>query len=269
MAVRGVDDHDVDTGGEQRFGALQLGAAGTRCGGDAEPAVLVLAGKGMQLRLFDVLDRDEAGTAIFAVDDQQFFDAMLVQEALCFIARSRLVHRDEIVFRHQLGDGLVRVVGEAHIAVGQDAAEPAGLIGIGAALDDGNAGNLVVGHQAQRVGQGLVGMDRHRVHDHPGLELLDLADLGLLLLDRHVAVDDAETAGLRHRDRERAFGHRVHGGRDQRDAKLDLAGDAGAGVGLGREHARGGRNEHDVVKRQRLLDFHRPYYTLCGLVANM
>src|SRR6266480_2632227 len=105
---------------------------------------------------------------------------MLVQEALCFIARSRLVHRDEIVFRHQLGDGLVRVVGEAHIAVGQDAAEPARLIRIGAALDDGDAGNLVVGHQAQRVGQGLVGMDRDRVHDHPGLELLDLADLGLL-----------------------------------------------------------------------------------------
>ena len=46
MAVRGVDDHDVDPGVEQRLGALELGVAGAGGRGDAQPAVLVLAALG-------------------------------------------------------------------------------------------------------------------------------------------------------------------------------------------------------------------------------
>jgi hypothetical protein len=192
-----------------------------------------------------------------------------MQQALRLVLADAFAHRDETLAGHQFGDRLARIVGEAHVAVGQDAAQFARLIWIGAALDHRDAGNPVFGHQPQRVGQGLVGMDRDRIDHHPGLEFLDLADLGFLLVDRHVAVDHAEPAGLRHRDRERAFGHGVHRRRDQRDAQFDLAGDTGAGVGVARQHARCGRYEHDVVERQRLQDFHRPYYTLCGVLANM
>ena len=95
----------------------------------------------------------------------------------------------------------------------------------------------MLGHQPQRVGQGLVRMDRDRVDHHAGLEFLDLADFGGLLVDRHVAVDDAEPAGLRHGDRQRRLGHGVHRRRDQRDAELDLAGDAGSRVGLAGQDA--------------------------------
>ena len=126
MAVRGVDDHDVDPGGEQRLGPLELLAAGAGGGGDAQPAVLVLAGVRKALRLLDVLDGDQAGAAIVVVDDQQLFDAVLVQQALGLLARDVLAHRDQLVLGHQLGDRLARIAGEAHVAVGQDADEPAG-----------------------------------------------------------------------------------------------------------------------------------------------
>ena len=50
--------------------------------------------------------------------------------------------------RHQLVDLLRRIGGEAHVAVGQDADQPAGLLAAGAAvLDDRNAGNAVRAHQ--------------------------------------------------------------------------------------------------------------------------
>ena len=42
MAVRGIDHHDIDPGGEQGLGAFELGLAGAGGGGDAQPAVLVL-----------------------------------------------------------------------------------------------------------------------------------------------------------------------------------------------------------------------------------
>ncbi len=105
--------------------------------------------------------------------------------------------------------------------------------------------------------RGLVRVDRDRVDHHPGLEFLDLADFVGLLLDAHVAVDDADSAGLRHRDRERAFGHRIHRRRDQRDAELDLAGEASPGIGLpGHDHRRR-RHQHHVVEGQSLPNFHR------------
>ena len=44
--MRGVDHDDVDPGVEQRFGASQAVLAGAGGRGDAQPAMLVLAGVG-------------------------------------------------------------------------------------------------------------------------------------------------------------------------------------------------------------------------------
>jgi len=100
-------------------------------------------------------------------------------------------------------------------------------------------------------------VDRDRIDDHAGLEFFDLADFVGLLPDRHVAVNHADSARLRHRDRQRAFGHRIHCRRDQRDPKLDLAGQPAAGIRLAGHDLRGRRDEHHVVKGQRLPNFHR------------
>ena len=59
---------------------------------------------------------------IVLVDDQQLFDPPLVQDA----PRLRLGRADrhgrEIFLCHQLADGLLWVLGEAHVAIGEDAA---------------------------------------------------------------------------------------------------------------------------------------------------
>ena len=75
MAVRGVDDDDVDAGIDQQLGAMQavLADAGRR--GGAQAALLVLAGAGELVGLLDVLDRDQADAAIVGVDHQQLLDA--------------------------------------------------------------------------------------------------------------------------------------------------------------------------------------------------
>ncbi len=78
----GVDHQHVDAGIEQRLGPRQPLVAGPGGGGDPQPALLVLAGIGVQLRLLDVLDGDQPDTAIIVIGDQQLFDAVLVQQAL-------------------------------------------------------------------------------------------------------------------------------------------------------------------------------------------
>lgn len=81
MAVRGVDDDTVDAGADQALGALEALVADGRGGGDAQAALRILGGVGVQRRLLDVLDRQQADAAMILVDDQQL-DAVLVQQAL-------------------------------------------------------------------------------------------------------------------------------------------------------------------------------------------
>lgn len=62
---------------------------------------------------------------------------------------------------------LLRVGGKAHIAVGQDADQAAGVVAARAAVfDHGNSGNPVCLHQIMRIGKRCVGADRHRIDDH-------------------------------------------------------------------------------------------------------
>src|SRR6202047_5657624 len=140
MTVRGVDDQDVETGGEQTLRTLEALAAGTRVRSHAETAMLVLAGRRIALRLLDVLDGYQTDTPIEFVDDEQLFDAMLVQQAFCIFARDILAHCDKPVPGTPLGDRLARGVRESHVAVGQDAGETTGT-----PPDDPEGGDFVGG----------------------------------------------------------------------------------------------------------------------------
>ena len=148
MAVRGVDDEQVDAGVDQPLGALEAVVADAGRGGDAQAALRVLGGVRVELRLLDVLDGDQADAVAVAVDDQQLFDAVLVQQALGLVLVDVLLDRDQVFAGHQFGDLLRRIGGEAHVAVGEDADQPAGLLAAGAAvLDHRNAGDAVGAHQ--------------------------------------------------------------------------------------------------------------------------
>ena len=123
MAVRGVDDEHVGAGGDQRLRALDRVRADTDRGADAEPAVRVLRRLRELDALLDVLDRDQALDAAFAVDDRQLLDAMAVQQLLRLAERRADGRGDEIARRHQLGDGLRVILLEPQVAVREDADE--------------------------------------------------------------------------------------------------------------------------------------------------
>ena len=63
-----------------------------------------LQASGILLRLLDVLDRDEADAAVVVVHHHQLLDAVLVQQALGLLAADALLHRDQLVLGHQVGD---------------------------------------------------------------------------------------------------------------------------------------------------------------------
>ena len=187
----------------------------------------------MALRLVHVLDGDEADATSVLVDDDEAFDAMLVQQAARLVLGDALAHGDDVL-RHQRADLLVGIVGEADVAIGDDADEFAGFAVL-RRLHDGKAGDVHALAQRGHFGEGCVNRHRHRVHHHAGLEALHATDLVGLTLRGHVAVDDAHAARLRHGDGETAFRHRVHCGGDQGNVERDRAGQAGCACRRRRE----------------------------------
>jgi hypothetical protein len=248
MAMRGIDHDDIDTGVDQPLGALVTALADRGCSRDPQPALRVLAGQGMRHRLFHVLDGDQTDAAVLLIDDQQLFDAVLVQHPLRLVLVDALAHCHEVFVRHQFGDFLARIGREPHVAVGENADQLA-RHALGGAGDHRNAGKSVIVHQRQRVRQHRVGTDGQRIDHHAGFELLHLPHLGGLAIDIEVAMDDADAAGLRHRDRHARFGNGIHRGRDDRDIERNGAGDVGADVGLGGQDVGKTGPEKHVVKR--------------------
>ena len=110
---------------------------------------------------------------------------------------------------------LLRIIGKAHIAIGQNTHQLARFINR-ATLDHRHAGYLVALHQFKRIGQRLVGIDGERINHHAAFELLDGLNLARLFFIRHIAVKHAQTARLRHGNRQPALGDRIHGRRDDR-----------------------------------------------------
>ncbi len=161
------------------------------------------------------------------------------------------------------GDLLALVVGEAHVAIGEDADELSGARGR-SPLDHRDAGDAIALHQSERVGERRVGGDGHRVHHHAALEFLHPADLLGLLFDGEVLVDHAHAAGLGHGDGEAGLGDGVHGGGDQRNAELDGPREAGAGVDLAGKDVGRPWHKENVVEGQGFADsgaqFHAGVY---------
>ena len=246
MAVRGVDHDQIDAGVDQLLGALIALVADRGGGGDAQAALLVLAGVRVGDRLLHVLDGDQADAAVLVVDDHKLLDAVLVQQALGLVLTDALADGDQLVLGHQLRDPLARVGGEAHVAIGEDADELAGLA-VAAAVHHRDAGDAVRLHQLERVRQRGAGLDGERVHHHAGFEFLHLPDLRGLRVRLQVAVDHAEAAGLRHGDGHLGLGHGVHGRGDDRDVERDFAGDAAADIDVARQHfGQTGLDQHVV-----------------------
>ena len=77
------------------------------------------------------------------------------------------------------------------------------------------------------------------------------AQLGELLLFRHIVVDKTQPAVERHGDGHARLGHRVHVRRDDRDIEVQPFGEPGVELRVTRENLRIERRQSHVIVRER------------------
>ena len=251
MTVCRVHDDRVHASVQQRFRALEAVRAHAGCRSNLQPALSVLGGVGVVLGFLDVLDGDQADTAVIGVDHQQLFNPELVQQLFSFVALTAFLNRDQVLVCHQLSHRLGLVLGKSNVAVGQDADQP-----FRARLHHWNAADLVILHKQQGVGEGRCRSDGHRVNDHAGLVLLHRGNGRCLFLDAKVLVDHANAACLCHGDCHGGFGDRIHSRRHQGNTHVDAARDTRVCDGVQGDDLGALGLEQHVVEGQSVTNSH-------------
>ena len=255
VAVRGVDDDDVDLRVEQRLRPLEPLRADAGRRADAQPSVLVLAGVGEALGLLDVLHRDQPDAAVVLVHHQQLLDPVLVQQSLRVVTADPVAHGDQRLVR------LSRVISSWTGWRGSMAKRTSRLVRMPSSRPvprstTGTPENLcafIRRSASASVASGPIVIGSTTI---PDSYFFTRRTSAAWFSGRHVLVDDAEAARLRHGDGEPALGDRVHRRRNQRDAEQHVAGEARSQVGVGGQHAGGGGHQQHVVEGQSFGDAH-------------
>ena len=250
MAVGGVDHDHVNLGIDQRFGAGKAGIAHSGGRRGAQAAGAVLGGVGVIDRLLNILDGDQSDAMEGIIDHQQLLDPARMEQATRLFLPGAERHGGEVLGGHQFAHRLQGVLGKAHIAVGENADQPA------ARIHHRNAADPVELHQRLRLAQRGIGVDGDRVDHHAALVALDRTHRSALRIDIEIAVQHADPAQLRHRDRHVGLGHGVHRRGQHRNTHADLAGQPGRGIGHARQDAAFRGAEQHVIEGQAERDIH-------------
>ena len=97
VAVRGVDDEDVDLRVDERGSALERVRPDAHRRADPQPALVVLRRVRVLDPLRDVLDRDEPLEPPVAVDDGELLDLVAMEDRLRLLERRADGRRDQVL----------------------------------------------------------------------------------------------------------------------------------------------------------------------------
>ena len=163
VAVGGVHDDRVDASVHQCSDPF-VGVGGDAYGcRNAEAAVLVLARVGELAQFDDVAVGDKSHELAVAIHNGKLFNAVFTKDLLRLGEVASIFRDDEVVARHELGDGSAALLFKTQVAVGDDAHEFAGVVG------DGNATDFVFAHDGQGVSSCRVLAQGDRVLNHAAL----------------------------------------------------------------------------------------------------
>ena len=260
MSVCGVHDDRVHADSQQFLHALVCVIADADRGCDQQPAMRVAARVRVIAGFLDVLYCDQSAQIAALVHHQHFFNAVAVQQRFHFFGARAFAHRDQpLGRRHDFADRGVHGFFKAQIAAGDDADRAR-------AVHHRHAGDRVFLHQLQHIAHARLLAGGYRIADDAALVFFYAAHFLGLRARRAVAVNDADSAGLRQAYRGVGAGDAVHRRRQQRQIQRQFAGKTRAQIGFARQQRRARRQQQHIVKGQRQRRIHLRIIHAAGIM---
>ena len=197
----------VDTRLDERIDAIVGVEPGADRRTDTQRARRVLAGAREVLGFLEVLGSNHALEFEVVTDDEDFLDAVLVQQRNDLF----LVRRPSLTVTRR-SCGVMTADTGASSCVSNRRSRPVTMPTVWRFADHRHTGDAHRAREVDDLADRHVRRHRNRVAHDAALVLLDRVHLAGLLLNRHILVDDADTAFLGERNCEPRLGYRVHGG---------------------------------------------------------
>ena len=239
-----IDDDSVCSGIDKSLHTVESVGSHSHAGSHAQTAFAVLASHWLVLCLCDVLVCDKSHEVVVLIHHGQFLDLVFLQNLSSRGEVGLLVSSDEVLLRHHLVHLLVEMALKAKVAVGDDAHEVVVII------DDGDSSDMVFSHHVESILHGRTAANGHRVVYHTVLSTLHDSHLACLFFNRHILVDNSDTALTSDGDGHLRLGNSVHGSCYERDIQLDISGEPCLQFYRFWQYFRVSRDKQDVVKSQ-------------------
>ena len=168
-------------------------------------------------RFLNVFDGNQTFQVLVAIDDEKFFDAMLLQDGFRLIERSANRNSYEGLLGHHFGNRQFEARLEAQVAIGDDTDQ------MSVSVNDRHAADVIALHHVQGFPNRTVLWNCHGIDDHSRFRSFDLVNFLGLALDAQVLVNNANAALLRDGDCQRSFRYGIHRGRAKRDLQANAA----------------------------------------------
>ncbi len=152
-----------------------------------QPALAVFRRPRIFQFFLNVFYGDQSFEVEILIHHQQLFDAMFLQDFFGTFQRRAYRHGHQIVLGHHRADQLSVIFFKAQVAVGKNSRQSR-------APRHRQSGDPVLGHDLQRLPQRYVRRDGYRIHDHSGFRALHPVHFFGLAVDRHVAVNQPDSA---------------------------------------------------------------------------
>ena len=153
---------------------------------------------------------------ILAVYHGQFLDLVFLQDSGSSLQVGLLMRSYKILAGHHLVDCLIESTLKAQVTIGHDTHQMVFVI------NHGNAADMIVVHDFQRVLHGLATTNGHGVVNHTVFGTLHDGHLMRLFLDRHILMNHTDTPLSCYRNGHGRLGNGVHSGRYERNIKRDI-----------------------------------------------
>ena len=244
MAVSRVKNENVNTCSDKSACSVKNVSCYTDRSTAEESAVSIFCGIGIFGRFLNIFDRNKTGKLAFFINDRKLFYFTAAKYLLSLFMSCAFRSSNKIFSCHNIVDRHIHSCKETHITVCNDTNK------ITAVVHDRHTGDPVFVHKFFRFVNFVFGVERERISDNAILTSLNLFNLVSLKFDRHILMNNTDTAFASHSNSHICFSNSIHSRRYNGCVKCDFVSEASRNVYIRRYNVTFRRDKKDIVKSQ-------------------
>ena len=216
MSVSRVDDNRISTGIHQSLHTVESISRYTYTSGDTQTTFRVFTSHRFILSFRYIFISNEAYQLTFLIYNRQLLNSVFLQDLRNSLHISGRISSDNIFFCHHFVDMLIHISYETKVTVCYNSHQ------ISLIIHYRYTTNSVFRHQCQCIAYSRTSLNGYRIINHTVFSTLHDGYLTCLFFDRHILMDNTDTAFTCNGNCHFRFGNRIHSGRYKRNFQLNV-----------------------------------------------